>query len=133
MIMRILLDTHVLLWSLFDPERLPKKAKEKISNLQNEIFISAASLWEIEIKHCKRPDSMPYSSQDIAKAVGWAGYRVLPIEQKHIQSLAPIVAQDIHSDPFDHMILAVAVSEQFVLFTHDENIMRYQNVMLESC
>ncbi|MCQ2800830.1 MAG: type II toxin-antitoxin system VapC family toxin [Bacilli bacterium] len=126
--MKLLLDTHSLLWSLLDDEKLAG-VRELIKNPSNEIYVSVASLWEIEIKHSVHPEAMPYSSEEISKVINdKADFVVLPIEQSHITSLGEIINQGIHKDPFDHLLLAVAKANNMVLLTHDDKINQYHGV-----
>ena len=128
--MKLLLDTHSLLWSLLDDETI-SNVKELINNPNNEIYVSVASLWEIEIKHSTRPDSMPFSSHEITDVLEKkTDFIILPIKQSHISLLNSFVKQSIHKDPFDHMLLSVAAAEDFYLLTHDEKIGKYQGVRL---
>lgn len=64
--MRILLDTHILLWALSNDRRLPGKARNLIENEENEIYYSIISLWEVEIKRLAHPDAMPVSAKELA-------------------------------------------------------------------
>lgn len=128
--MKLLLDTHSLLWSLLDDEMI-SNVKELILNQNNEIYVSTASLWEIEIKHSIRPDSMPFSSDEITKILeSRTDFTILPIKHSHISRLHSFIEQGIHKDPFDHLLLSVAAAEDFYLLTHDEKIGKYQGVRL---
>ena len=131
--MKLLLDTHVLLWSLFSPEKLTDGAKAMIMDRANTIAVSVASLWEIEIKHRKRPETMPYSSALLEMAIDAAGYDLLPIKGAHIDCLEAFISQEIHNDPFDHLLLATAKVEQMTLLTHDSNIALYKNALIQVC
>ena len=126
--MKLLLDTHSLLWTLFD-NKMISRVKELIDNQGNEIYVSTASLWEIEIKHSIRPDSMPFSSDEIVDILeNRTDFIILPIKQSHVSLLKTFINQGIHKDPFDHMLLSVAAAEDFYLLTHDEKIGNYQGV-----
>ena len=128
--MKLLLDTHSLLWSLLD-DKMIANVKELINNQNNEIFVSSASLWEIEIKHSVRPDTMPFFSDEIVNIIeNRTDFEILPVTQSHISRLNFFVKQGIHKDPFDHMLLAVAAAEDLYLLTHDEKIGKYQGVRL---
>ena len=128
--MKILLDTHSLLWSLLDDQMIAG-VKDLINNQNNEIFVSTASLWEIEIKHSIRPESMPFSSSEIVDVLkNRTDISILPIKQSHVALLNSFITQGFHKDPFDHMLLSVAASEDFYLLTHDEKIGKYQGVRL---
>lgn len=73
--MRILLDTHILLWALSNDARLPKKARELIVDKENEIYYSVISLCEVEIKHLAHPDMMPVSAEEISGYCEQSGYK----------------------------------------------------------
>ena len=126
--MKILLDTHILLWALSNDERLPEKAKELIGNEENEIYYSIISLWEIEIKHLSHPDAMPISAEEIFRYCELSGYQKIIIKENHIfvmnksnrKSDAPP-----HKDPFDRMLICQADVENMLFITHDSLIPSY--------
>lgn len=126
--MELLLDTCTFLYACFDDERLPENIKDIISNPDNDVFVSMASLWEIAIKNAKRPESMPYTAEDICNALADTDYSLLPIHYSHFFSLKDIINEQIHQDPFDHLLIAVAKSEKFHLITCDENIEKYSGI-----
>ena len=128
--MKVLLDSHILLWALYEPEKLSEEAREIILEPRNDICVSSASLWEIEIKHIKRPSSMPYGGRKLAEAITLAGYRILSLSAEHIRYLDTFAAQGIHNDPFDHVLLSVSKFEQALFITHDELIARYSGALL---
>lgn len=121
--MRLLLDTHVALWALVDSPRLSARARELIQAADNEIWVSAASVWEIAIKHGIRRVEMPLSG---TAALDWfrqAGYRMLAITPEHAAATAHLAP--LHSDPFDRLLVAQAHVEPFRLVTADETVARY--------
>lgn len=125
--MDLLLDTHTLLWSLFDDEHLPKNIKNLIGNDKNTIFVSSASLWEIEIKHAKKPTSMPYDALDIYKAITTAtDYIILPMKAEQIFDLSEIIRLNYHNDPFDHLLISIAKNTNATLITHDKILKEYK-------
>tara|TARA_R110002049_G_scaffold199075_1_gene369179 strand:+ start:328 stop:714 length:387 start_codon:yes stop_codon:yes gene_type:complete len=121
--LRLLLDTHILLWALVDDPRLPARARALIADPENPVWISAACIWEIAIKHSLGRGHMPLSG-DLAMAFcREAGYEFLPVAPAHAaatEQLAPL-----HSDPFDRLLVAQAMTESMHLLTHDEMIGRY--------
>ena len=128
--MKILLDTHTLLWALFDNEKL-SPVSELLENTNNDIFVSVASFWELEIKHKTNPQAMPYSAQEIYSIVSsHTDFEILPISTSHIFNLGGFIEQNIHRDPFDHLLLSVALSDDLILLTHDEKINKYRGVKL---
>ena len=128
--MKYLLDTPVLLLALFDPEKLTPEAKAILLDRGNEIFLSAASLWEAEIRRCRKPEEMPYSVELVEKAISVSGYKILPIKPSHIRSVGVFAKQEIHQDAFDHLLLSIAFSEQMTLLSRNENICQYKNAMV---
>ena len=129
--MKLLLDTNTLIWALFNPDKLPVEIQLAISNLRNEIYVSTVSLWEIELKNQKRPLTMPYNSQLIENAISNAGYNILPIDSQDIKNLGFVGQQNIHNDPFDHLLLSTAKSRDLSLITHDDMISKYKDVQLK--
>lgn len=99
--MQVLIDIHILIWSLFNDRRLPTKAREIIENPENDIYYSTASIWQIGIKYQKNPRSVPFTSKEISDACLEAGLINLPIFDKHIfqlDSLNKIDNMPIHKD-----------------------------------
>ena len=131
--MRILLDTHTLLWALYAPENLSQEAKALLENRENDIFVSTASLWEIENKHVKHPELIIYGAKEVLEDIAKTDYAVLPIAPNHITGLSAFMSQKIHKDPFDHLLMAVAVAEGMLLLTRDDTIASYQGVPLKRC
>lgn len=120
--MKILLDTHVLLWALYKSSKLPSDVVSMIEAEENEIYFSIASLWEIQIKHDKHPDAMPYAAKDVmGDAVEL--FRLLNIVPVHIFHLS--ILKDIHNDPFDRLLMIQAKCEDMVLLTADSIIPQY--------
>ena len=127
--MELLLDTCSLLWALFDDNKLSKQARDLLENDDNDVYISVASLWEIAIKNLKHPDLMPYSLDDVYNIiVNYTDFIILPIRPNHLLVLDGIIKQNIHQDPFDHIIMATSQVENLPLITCDSNIKRYQDV-----
>ena len=126
--MDYLLDTHIIIWAIYNDPSLSDEIKAIIRNKDNNIFYSAASLWEIEIKHNKNPESVPASAFDIFSVLLGTRLEFIDISIPHIHCLRHIIPQNIHKDPFDHMILATAKREDLTLITHDKILKQYQGV-----
>jgi len=122
--MKLLLDTHLLLWAAGNPERLSPSARTLLNAPENNLFFSAASLWEIVIKlGLGRPD-FHVDPQRLRKMLVVHGYTELPVTADHalkVQSL-PL----LHRDPFDRLLLAQARAEGMLLLTADAAITQYQ-------
>ena len=114
--MNLLLDTHVALWAITDSPKLPKKAHDLIVSPKTNVWISAASIWEIAIKHSLGRGDMPISGQDALSYFCDSGYRLLPIEPEHAVAVEGLPAH--HSDPFDRILVAQALAEPMRLMTH---------------
>lgn len=120
--MKILLDTHMLLWALVDDPRLDKKSRMLIENMDNSVYYSAASIWEIAIKHRKNPELIPFVPEDIIRYCDDAGFISLPINLWHaIETINLNVVKDgnVGNDPFDRMLVAQAKTEGMPFLTHD--------------
>jgi PIN domain nuclease of toxin-antitoxin system len=125
--MRILLDTHVALWAIADSPALPAEARKLILSAV-EVYVSAASIWEISIKHGLGRGNMPLSGAEAAAYFEEAGYLSLPITTEHavhIEHLPPH-----HADPFDRILAAQAICEPMRLVTHDSQLARYSDTVI---
>jgi PIN domain nuclease of toxin-antitoxin system len=118
---RFLLDTHVLIWWLEDADTLGPRCREIIANPRNEIYVSAASTWEISIKASLGKIQAP---EDLDGVVEDEGFSKLPISLFHGQAAGRLPV--IHRDPFDRMLIAQAQVEGLILLTADENVAKYQ-------
>lgn len=127
--MNLLLDTHVALWAITDHPKLTKKARELIESPRSTVWISAASLWEIAIKHGLGRSDMPVSGQDALRYFRESGYRFLAIEPEHAAAVEDLPAH--HADPFDRILVAQALTEPMRLITHDPLIARYSDTIIE--
>jgi PIN domain nuclease of toxin-antitoxin system len=125
--LRVLLDTHIALWAVVGSKRLAPKAKEVIL-AADEVFVSAASLWEIAIKHGLGRGDMPISSAQALQAFSDAGYALLNIRPEH--ALAVELLASIHSDPFDRILVAQALTEPLTLVTRDAIVASYSSAIL---
>ena len=117
--MRILLDTHLLLWALATPAKLPSGARERI--IAADVYVSAASIWEISIKAALgKLDADP---RDVLAAVAPAGFSLLPVTGEHAAKVIDLPA--LHRDPFDRMLAAQASVEPMILLTNDSALAGY--------
>ncbi|NOQ51843.1 MAG: PIN domain-containing protein [Desulfuromonadaceae bacterium] len=117
---RFLLDTHVLLWWLADDPQLGSRCKELIGDSRNQVFVSAATTWEISIKTAINKLNAP---EDMDTIVEEEGFDKLPISLYHGQLAGKLPA--LHRDPFDRMLIAQAQAEGLILMTADDNIGQY--------
>ena len=118
--MRLLLDSHVLLWFLWQSPLLGARATVAIADPDNEVFVSAASIWEIALKRAKALLDAP---GNLSSVVEQAGFVPLPLSLMHAEQAAMLPVH--HRDPFDRMLIAQAQAEGLVLVTRDAHIRRY--------
>ena len=121
--MKLLLDTHLLLWAAGQPERLSAKARRLINDKGNEPLFSAASLWEVAIKRGLGREDFKADVRLLRRGLLDNGYKELPIISDHvvaIESLPPI-----HRDPFDRLLVAQATVEGVTLLTIDPLVAQY--------
>lgn len=118
--MRVLLDTHVLLWSIEEPERIGAEAQAAFRNDVTGVVVSVVNLWEIAIKrrlgHLKAPESLP----DLVVEMG---HQVLDVRMAHAWHVRMLPLH--HRDPFDRMLVAQAQVEDLTLITHDQALFDY--------
>lgn len=127
--MNLLLDTHVALWAITDSPKLPQKARDLIQSTRTTVWISAASVWEIAIKHSLGRGDMPVSSQDAERYFRDSGYRFLAIEPEHAIAIEELAHH--HQDPFDRILVAQALVEPMRLMTHDPLVALYSDTIIK--
>lgn len=122
--MRLRLDTHTLLWADTEPDRLSKTARSLLSDVENELLLSCASLWEMQIKVMlgKLTIRKPLPSL-VDEWENEKGLSVLPINQRDIYEVVGLPS--IHNDPFDRLIVAVARCENATILSDDPEIKKY--------
>lgn len=126
--MNILLDTHVALWAITDSPRLSERARSLIMSDQASIWVSAATLWEIAIKHALGRGDMPVSAQAAKQYFDDSGYGFLPIDAQHAMAVESLPL--LHQDPFDRMLVAQAMTEPMRFLTHDAILARYSDTII---
>jgi PIN domain nuclease of toxin-antitoxin system len=122
--MRILIDTHLLLWALSAPRKLSTKARQLIE--KSDVYVSAASIWEISTKAALGKLAM--KSSDVLAAVEPAGFVLLPITGEHAVQVAHLPMH--HRDPFDRLLIAQAQSEPMRLLSNDEVLHAYGDFVI---
>lgn len=121
--MKLLLDTHLLLWAAGQPEKLSPVARALLDDHDNQPMFSAASLWEIAIKHGLEREDFRADPRLLRRGLLDNGWQELPVTSEHavaIDSLPPI-----HKDPFDRILLAQAQVEGIALLTVDARLAQY--------
>lgn len=123
--MRVLLDTHLVLWAMQDSRRLSKRARSLLGRSE-AAYVSTVSLWEIAIKAAL--GRLTVDSEELEAQLDAAGFLPLAVEWRHATALRKLPA--LHRDPFDRMLIAQAVSEPLHLLTHDEALVGYSELVV---
>ena len=123
--MRILFDTHALIWFLSDSPRLPADIRDLLLRQDTRLYFSSVSVLEIAIKHSLKPEAMPCAADAVYAAALASGIEEIPFVSRHAQGVG--VLPWIHRDPFDRMLVAQAQAEGIVLLSHDKDVIRYGN------
>ncbi|MBA3915548.1 MAG: type II toxin-antitoxin system VapC family toxin [Acidobacteriales bacterium] len=121
--MKLLLDTHLLLWAAAEPSRLSSGARDRVNNPENELLFSAASLWEVAIKRGLKRADFTVDVRVLRRRLLDNGYRELPILSDHVVAIESLPT--IHKDPFDRLMVAQALVEGVTLITSDARIAQY--------
>ena len=127
--MKLLLDTHVALWALAEPQRLPRDVADRLRDPDNKVCVSVVSLWEIAIKHSLVDDNgrrkLYVTPREILDWVTKTGFEVLGVAPAHCNEAEALpyradpASGRVHGDPFDRMLVAQALSEPMRLLTAD--------------
>jgi PIN domain nuclease of toxin-antitoxin system len=125
--MRILLDTHLLIWALTGSTKLPSEARVAIEDSRNDVLFSAASIWEIGIKRQLRRLDFSFSPRAIVAASTDAGFTELPINSTAAARVGELPTH--HRDPFDRILIAQAFEEPAKLFTVDKQLAAYGDLV----
>lgn len=125
--MRILLDTHVLLWALANPKQLGKDALAAIEDPANDVLFSAASIWEIAIKTSLKRADFRVSPGEISAAAVESGFRELPVYSAAAAHTAKLPVH--HRDPFDRILIAQAITEPAVFYTAHAQLEAYSELV----
>jgi PIN domain nuclease of toxin-antitoxin system len=119
--MKILIDTHILLWWLADDPKLTPRSRAVISDPENRVLVSQVSLWETAIK--QRVGKLQVGPSDIFPRLPEFGLDLLPLDNAHLLALESLPVR--HGDPFDHLLLAQALHEKAVLMSADRIMQQY--------
>jgi len=121
--MKLLLDTHLLLWAAQGVQSLPSEAQPLMSAPENELFFSVASLWEVVIKCGLGRDDFQVDPRLLRRGLLDNGYRELPILSEHVVTIGAL--PPLHKDPFDRLLIAQAMVEGITLLTADARVAEY--------
>ena len=122
--MRLLLDTHLLLWAAASSKRLPREARELMEDDSNDVYYSAASIWEIAIKSSLRRKDFRIDLPRLLATLPEMGLVELPITAAHAAGVTGL--PPIHRDPFDRLLIAQSITEPLTLLTNDALLESYR-------
>lgn len=123
--MRLLLDTHIAIWSVSDSALLAPSIKSLLRDPENDVFVSAASIWEIAIKHPlgRRVGQLPFGAGEALRIFAEVGYLLLSVSPDHAAAVETLPMH--HADPFDRLLVAQALTEPMRLVTSDPMVQQY--------
>jgi PIN domain nuclease of toxin-antitoxin system len=121
--MRLLLDTHLLLWAAAEPELLSQVAQRLIDDPNNELLFSSASLWEVAIKQSRKQKDFDVDARLLRRNLLASGYDELAVTGDHAVAVADLPL--LHRDPFDHLLIAQCTVEGITLLTADRMVACY--------
>jgi PIN domain nuclease of toxin-antitoxin system len=125
--MRLLVDTHLLLWAAASSRRLPRQARALLEDPSHDVYFSAASLWEIAIKTSLRKRGFSVDVALLRPALDEMGFVELPVTGAHVERLATV--PPVHRDPFDRLLVAQSLAEPLILLTNDRVLAAYGEVV----
>jgi PIN domain nuclease of toxin-antitoxin system len=125
--MRVLLDTHVLLWALVEPRRLDGETRATIESSDTEVLFSAASIWEIAIKAGLGRSDFAFDPAEIARAALDTGFAELAVRSNAAALVGRLPL--LHRDPFDRVLVAQAIVEPATLYTTDQQLVPYSDLV----
>jgi PIN domain nuclease of toxin-antitoxin system len=124
---RLLLDTHTLLWTIGKTDELTKKVMREITNTNNEIFVSAVSLWEIALKHSIGKLIINFNVHKIADYCKKMGFTLIPLEPMDALNSLRLPQKNNHKDPFDRMLIYQSISNKYILVSKDAKMELYKD------
>lgn len=128
--MKYLIDTHILIWFQLNDRRLKSTIYEILVNPENQIVVSDVSIFEIAIKKkINKLEDFKASIEDILIVAKEDAFQILPISHNHLSSYDGVPLFDEHRDPFDRLILSVAISENLTVISSDEKFKLYQHLI----
>jgi PIN domain nuclease of toxin-antitoxin system len=122
--LKLLLDTQLLLWAAGQPDRLSPAARKQLTSQKNELWFSAASIWEVTIKNSLGREDFRADPHVLRRALLDNGYLELAITSQHAANVSSLPS--IHKDPFDRLLVAQALNEGITLLTTDAQVAKYK-------
>ena len=123
--MRLLLDTHIVCWHFYGPRNLPKEARQLMMDAE-AVLVSSASIWEMAIK--VRIGKMNANPRRVVQFMEAAGFKELPVFSRHTVLVSELPMH--HSDPFDRLLIAQAMTEPLHLLTVDAQLRQYSELVI---
>lgn len=123
--MKLLLDTHIVLWAAGQPEKLSDSARTLLTTPENLLFFSVASLWEIVIKRGLGREDFKVNPRRLRKMLITHGYSEVDVSAEHVFAVEALPL--LHRDPFDRLLLAQARTEGMLLLTVDASVSQYKD------
>ncbi|WP_336970755.1 type II toxin-antitoxin system VapC family toxin [Sphingobium aromaticiconvertens] len=127
--MKLLLDTHLLLWAAEGAMKLPTRAKDMMEDKENTLYFSPASLWEVAIKSGLGREDFDVDTRLLRRGLLDNGYHELPINSEHAVIVSSLPS--LHKDPFDRMLIAQSQAEGIALVTADATIAQYPGSIIK--
>jgi len=125
--MKLLLDTHTLLWSIGKTNELSKKVIQEIKNADNEVFVSAVSLWEIALKCSIGKLLIDFNVNKIPEYCRKMGFTLIPLEPVDALNYSQLPQKDSHKDPFDRMLIFQCIKNEYVFVSKDAHVELYKD------
>lgn len=127
--MNLLLDTHVAIWAVAAPQKIPKAVADMVADEENRVFISVAGIWEIAVKYALgKASAPPFSGKRALTMFGAVGFETLDIRAQHVVVMDELPR--LHGDPFDRIMLAQALTEPMRLITHDKQLGAHSDTII---
>ncbi len=123
---KILLDTHILLWAIGNTKELSEKVISEIKNPKNEILVSAVSLWEIALKHSIGKLTINFDVKDIPKFCKKMDFELISLSPAEALESLKLPQKDNHKDPFDRMLIYQCIKNEYILASRDKKIEMYK-------
>lgn len=125
--MGYLLDTHIVIWAIYEPEKITYDVEQILLDRSVPVYFSAVNLWEVAIKAgLGRFDIVGINTNELYQTLKRDLYSELPVLSKHCFVLENLPA--VHNDPFDRLLISQAIAEDLTLITHDKDILKYNNL-----
>jgi len=128
---KYMLDTHTLLWAIGDTKKLKKTAIQTIKNPDNDIYVSAVSLWEISIKHNLGKLEVDFNIEKIPEYCSKMGFDLIPLDPIDALNSLKLPQKDNHKDPFDRMLIYQCLKNDYTLISIDSRLEMYKNNYLK--